>query len=67
MAGGQLRMMAGDRFNVHSAGTEATAVRPEAVRVMQEIGIDISGHESKTLTCYLAPRTSTGCSGVFAA
>lgn len=54
MAEGLLRAMAGDRFDIHSAGTEATAVRPEAVRVMQEIGIDIGGHESKTLSRYLA-------------
>ncbi len=59
VAEGLLRVMVGDRFNVHRAGTEATAVRREAVRVMQEIGIDISGHESKTFSCYL-PRPSTG-------
>jgi arsenate reductase len=53
MAEGLLRAAAGDRFEVHSAGTVATAVRPEAVRVMAEIGVDISGHESKTLDRFL--------------
>jgi arsenate reductase (thioredoxin) len=36
-----------------SAGTEATHVRPLAIRAMEEIGIDISGQESKTLDRYL--------------
>lgn len=34
---------------VWSAGTEATRVKPDAVAVMQEVGIDLSGHASKTL------------------
>ncbi len=38
MAEGLLRHLAGDRFEVHSAGTEATVVRPLAVRAMDEIG-----------------------------
>ena len=41
------------RFEVFSAGTEATRVRPEAIAVMREIGIDISGQSSKTLERYL--------------
>jgi arsenate reductase (thioredoxin) len=49
MAEGMLRTFGGDRFEVFSAGTEATGVRPEAVAVMDEIGIDISGHMSKTI------------------
>ena len=49
MAEGMLRAWGGDRFDVFSAGTEATRVRPEAIAVMTEIGIDISGHTSKTL------------------
>ncbi len=53
MAEGLLRHLAGDRFEVHSAGTEATSVRPEAVRVMAEVGVDISSQESKTLERYL--------------
>jgi arsenate reductase len=53
MAEGMLRALAGDRFEVMSAGTEATLVRPLAIRAMEEIGIDISGQESKTLEVYL--------------
>ena len=53
MAEGLLRNLAGDRFEVMSAGTEATHVRPLAVRAMGELGIDISGQESKTLEKYL--------------
>ena len=53
MAEGLLRHLAGDRFEVMSAGTEATHVRPLAVRAMDELGIDISGQESKILERYL--------------
>jgi arsenate reductase len=49
MAEGLLRTLAGSQFDVFSAGTEATFVRPLAIKAMQEIGIDISRHESKTL------------------
>src|SRR3712207_2643320 len=48
-----LRHLAGDRFEAHSAGTEATHVRPLAIRAMNEIGVDISEQESKTLERYL--------------
>ena len=47
MAEGLLRNDAGDRFEVESAGTKPGHVRPEAIAVMKEIGIDISGHRSK--------------------
>ena len=47
MAEGFLRAMAGDRFEVQSAGTEKTTVNPLAIRAMAERGIDISGHRSK--------------------
>jgi arsenate reductase (thioredoxin) len=47
MAEGLLRVMAGDRFEVHSAGTEKTSVHPLAIRAMAERGIDIRGHTSK--------------------
>jgi arsenate reductase len=53
MAEGMLRAWGGDRFQAFSAGTEATRVRPEAIAVMDEIGIDISGHLSKTLEPFL--------------
>ena len=47
MAEGLLRHYAGDRFEVESAGTKPGYVRPEAIAVMREIGIDISWHRSK--------------------
>jgi arsenate reductase (thioredoxin) len=53
MAEGLLRVLGGDRFEASSAGTEATHVRPLAIRAMAELGIDISGQESKTLDRYL--------------
>ena len=56
MAEGLLRDLAGGRFEAHSAGTEATLVRPLAIRAMDEIGIDITDQESKTLDRYLKER-----------
>ena len=47
IAEGLLRHDAGDRFEVESAGVNPSQVRPEAVTVMRELGIDISGHRSK--------------------
>ena len=47
MAEGLLRHDAGDRFEVFSAGTRPSAVRPEAIVVMRELGIDLVGHRSK--------------------
>lgn len=53
MAEGLLRHLAGDRFEVESAGTIASFVRPQAIAAMAEIGIDISGHRSKCLDEFL--------------
>ena len=53
MAEGMLRAWGGDRFDAHSAGIEARGVRPEAVAVMREIGIDISAQQSKTIERYI--------------
>ena len=53
MAEGLLRELGGDRFEAFSAGTEATRVRPEAITVMREIGIDISGHTSKSIDRFM--------------
>lgn len=53
MAEGMLRAWGGDRFEAASAGTEATAVRPEAVAAMAELGIDIGGQTSKTIERYI--------------
>jgi arsenate reductase len=49
LAEGLLRHDSGDRFEVESAGTKPGRVRPEAIQVMREIGIDISGHRSKSV------------------
>jgi arsenate reductase len=52
MAEGMLRAWAGDRFEAFSAGTEATEVRPLAIRAMADIGIDISGQTSKLVQSF---------------
>ena len=52
MAEGWLRRHAAARgleLDVHSAGTERTSVKPEAIAVMAEVGVDLSGHASKRL------------------
>ena len=48
MAEGFLRHMAGDRFEVFSAGVKPTQVNPLAIKVMAEAGVDISKHRSKS-------------------
>jgi len=49
MAEGLLRRDAGNAYKVFSAGTNPTSVRPEAIAVMREVGIDISGQRSKSV------------------
>ena len=56
MAEGLLRALGGERYEVFSAGTEATRVRPLAIRAMAELGIDIAGQESKPLRRFLDER-----------
>ena len=56
MAEGFLRALGGARFDVQSAGTEATRVHPLAVRAMDEVAIDIRGHTSKTLDRFLGEK-----------
>lgn len=56
MAEGLLRHLAGDRFEVASAGTHPAGLNPDAVKVMKEIGIDISRHRSKRLDEFLSQR-----------
>jgi arsenate reductase len=53
MAEGLLRDMAGDRFEVASAGVAPSRVRPEAIEAMREIDIDISEHRSKSVDEFL--------------
>lgn len=54
MAEGLLRYDHGEQFEVQSAGTKASVVRPEAIKVMKEIGIDISSHRSKVVDEFAA-------------
>ena len=49
MAEGLLRFIGGDNVAVESAGVAPTSVRAEAIEVMRQIGIDISGHRSKSV------------------
>ncbi len=49
MAEGLFRHRLGDGYEIQSAGTKPTRVRPEAIAVMRESGIDISGHRSKSI------------------
>jgi arsenate reductase (thioredoxin) len=53
MAEGWLRHLAGDRFDVVSAGTHPVGLNPYAVMVMQETGVDISSHASERIEPYL--------------
>ena len=54
MAEGILRNVAGDLFEVHSAGSQpAGYVHPKAITALEEIGIDISSHESKHMDQFL--------------
>ena len=49
MAEGLLRHMAGERFEVASAGTKPSIVRPEAIAAMEELDIALTGHRSKSV------------------
>lgn len=53
MAEGLLRELGKGYFEAYSAGMEETKVRPEAIKVMAEIGIDISTQKSKTIGGYI--------------
>ena len=59
MAEGLMRHEAGDLFDVFSAGTKPSLVRPEAIAVMKEIGIDISSHRSKSVDEFLGQELET--------
>jgi len=52
IAEGLLRHYYGDKYEVFSAGTNPTSVHPLAVKVMAEIGIDISKHYSKSIDVF---------------
>jgi arsenate reductase len=49
MAEGLLKSLGRGEYEVHSAGTHPSFVRPQAIRVMKELGIDISSQSSKSL------------------
>ncbi|HQY58398.1 MAG: arsenate reductase ArsC [Nitrospira sp.] len=53
MAEGWLRHLAGDRFEVFSAGTHPVGLNPGSVDAMAEVGIDISAHRSKQVSEFL--------------
>lgn len=53
MAEGLLRHLAGDRYDVYSAGTHPAGLNPGAVVAMQELGWDISSHRSKSMDEFL--------------
>jgi arsenate reductase len=60
LAEGILRQAAGDLVTVHSAGSKpAGYVHPEAIAVMAEIGIDLSGHTSKHMNDFLDQTITT--------
>lgn len=56
MAEAILRQRAGVRFEVHSAGLEPKAIHPYTVRVMEEIGYDLSGQRAKDITEFLGQK-----------
>jgi len=58
MAEGFLRALAGDHYDVVSAGSEETPLDPDAVAAMREVGIDISAQESKAVSRFLGKRFS---------
>ncbi len=58
MAEAMLRQVAGDRFEITSAGADHTQLDPEAIEAMREIGIDISHQQTKIVDGYLGSRFS---------
>lgn len=53
MAEALFRKYGGDHYEVHSAGIEPKGINPYTVRVMEEVGVDMSGHSSKDVREYL--------------
>lgn len=53
MAEGFLRFYAGDKYEAYSAGLDPKPIHPLTIKVMKEVGIDISGQYSKSLKDYL--------------
>jgi arsenate reductase len=53
MAEAFLRKYAGDRFEVHSAGLDPKGINPYTIKAMEEIGVSLDGHHSKSVSEYL--------------
>lgn len=58
IADGFMKTLGGDRYEVKSAGLEAHGLNPRAVQVMNEVGIDISGHSSDVIDPELLNRAA---------
>ena len=56
MAEGLLRHLAGEKYEVFSAGTHPKGVHPRTVEVMKEIGIDVSAQTSKDVQQFLGQK-----------
>ncbi len=56
MAEGYFRFLAGDRFEIISAGLEPSIVNPKAIQVMREDGVDISNHTSKDVNQFIGQK-----------
>ena len=54
MAEALLRHLKGDEYEAYSAGSNPTSVNPHAIRTMEEIGIDMSGHRCESIDVYLS-------------
>ena len=57
MAEGWTRQLKGDQIEPYSAGIEAHGLNPDAVRVMAEAGVDISGQRSKLVSALAESRS----------
>jgi arsenate reductase len=53
MAEAFLRKYAGDHFEVYSAGFDPQPINPLTVKVMKEVGLDLSSHYSKNLNQFV--------------
>jgi len=59
MAEARLRHLSQNRLEVHSAGTQPSAVNPLTIEAMREIGLDISAHRSKSVAEFEGQRFDT--------
>ena len=57
MAEAFLKHMAGDKFQVYSAGLHPTEIHPLTVQVMNEMGIDMNGQKSKSVAVFLGKQS----------